>query len=365
MNADTPGKTFPTITAIPWVPAKDVLGGEASDFTPWLQQPANLEVLGAALKLDDLTAVATEHNVLGKRLDILARALDADGEEIPVCIENQYGVSDANHLGRLIAYLAQQERGRAVWVVERAHDAFIAGVRFLNRTSTDEVGYYLVEVRFTPAPNGTYYVHYEVLAAPVEGEGAGRKGSSPALVNPTKVEFLNTVLELIKPELTQAGFPAMNTHARGNYLWMSWPPGLWFRDFAKRLDLRVNKSSAVLALFINRFATKEANVAGAEVLREEIGDLLAATVPVGTEIDWDKHGAGQRKVIRFVLPSEGYEDGDTERVAAWATACCKAVLNVLAEHPIADFAARVEARAPGATLTALPEDPDEDPDDEA
>jgi hypothetical protein len=68
----------------------------------------------------------------------LATATDENGEEIPVCIENQYGVSDGDHLGRLIAYLAQHERGRGVWIVEHAHDAFVAAVRFLNRTSTDD-----------------------------------------------------------------------------------------------------------------------------------------------------------------------------------------------------------------------------------
>jgi hypothetical protein len=93
------------------LPARNVLGGEASDFTPWLHLQDNLDVLGRALGLDDLTAGSTEHNVLGKRLDILASATDEDGQEVPVCIENQYGTSDASHLGRLVAYLAQQERG--------------------------------------------------------------------------------------------------------------------------------------------------------------------------------------------------------------------------------------------------------------
>jgi hypothetical protein len=77
--------------------------------------------LGTALRLEDLRAVTTEHNVLGKRLDILAAATDENGEEVAVCIENQYGMSDADHLGRLIAYLPQHDRGRAVWVVEQAH----------------------------------------------------------------------------------------------------------------------------------------------------------------------------------------------------------------------------------------------------
>lgn len=362
MELQAIGKSFPTITAIPWVTAKEVLGGEASDFTPWLQQAMNLEVLGAALSLDELTAVATEHNVLGKRLDILARALDEDGEEIPVCIDNQYGMSDASHLGRLIAYLAQQERGRAVWVVEKAHDAFIAGVRFLNRTSTDEVGYYLVEVRFTPAPNGTFYVHYEVLAAPVAGEGAGRSGGTGKTINPEKVDFLNAVLDQLKPQLTTVGFGSMNTHARGNYLWMTWPSELWFAEFTKRrVDARVTQSSAVLALYVNAFATKAANVAGAEVLRVEVEDQLRAAVPPETEIEWDKQGSGLRKVVKFVLPDHGYNTSSPEAVSRWLAACLKAVLTVLRDNPIPDFRERVEQRSPGATLNhddVLEEDED-------
>ena len=111
-----------------------------------------------------------EHNVLGKRLDILATALDESGEEVAVCIENQYGMSDPDHLGRLIAYLAQHERGRAVWVVERARDAFVAAVRFLNRTSSDDVGYYLVQVRFTHGTSG-YQVHFSTCRTDRLGEG--------------------------------------------------------------------------------------------------------------------------------------------------------------------------------------------------
>jgi hypothetical protein len=204
-------QTFPVITAVRWLPAKEVLGGEATDFTPWLQQPSSLAILGVALKLEELTAVAAEHNVLGKRLDILATALDENGEEVPVCIENQYGMSDADHLGRLIAYLAQHERGRAVWVVERAHDAFVAAVRFLNRTSSDDVGYYLVQVRFTHGDSGGYQVHFEVLAAPIAWEKGGKKvGVSKKGVNVSKKVYLDSLHGRIRDGLLDAGFSSSN-----------------------------------------------------------------------------------------------------------------------------------------------------------
>ncbi len=40
-----------------WVPARDVLGHEAHDFTPWLA--ANLELLAETLGLDTLELEAT------------------------------------------------------------------------------------------------------------------------------------------------------------------------------------------------------------------------------------------------------------------------------------------------------------------
>lgn len=333
-------KVFPKITPIPWLSAKEVLGGEASDFTPWLQLPDSLEILGAALKLDDLTAIATEHNVLGKRLDILARALDEDGEEIPVCIENQYGMSDADHLGRLIAYLAQQERGRAVWVVEEAHDAYIAGVRFLNRTSTDEVGYYLVKVQFTAAATGGFHVNFDVLAAPLAWEGSGRRGAGggSATVNPEKVAYLEAIHERVRPGLLAAGVPNLNTHPRGSYLWLQWPNTIWFRQWAKRLDIRVTKSAAVVAIFIDGFPSKAANIAAASVIRKQLGDTIENAVPRGTEVIWDAVGSGQRKVIRIELPGQGYESGNPDDAASWAEHCCKAIFASFAENPIDNLA---------------------------
>ena len=74
--------------------------GARSDGT---QQTSILPILGAARKPEELRTLTAEHNVLGKRPDILASGIDENGEEGPVCIENQYGMSDAGHLGRLIA----------------------------------------------------------------------------------------------------------------------------------------------------------------------------------------------------------------------------------------------------------------------
>jgi hypothetical protein len=353
---------FPEISAVQWLPAKAVLGGEATDFTPWLQQPSSLAILGDALKLEDLTAVAAEHNVLGKRLDILATALDESGEEVAVCIENQYGMSDPDHLGRLIAYLAQHERGRAVWVVERAHDAFVAAVRFLNRTSSEDVGYYLVQVRFTHGTSGSYQVHFEVLAAPIAWEKGGKKGGlSKKPVNTSKKTYLDAIHEKIGDALLDAGFSSANTHARGAYLWVRWPLNLWFRSFARRLDIRANRDDMVVAVFVNAFNTKEANTAAIDVLRELYDKLLTDQLPAGSVLNWDVVGTGHRSVVRTELVGAGYIAGDNELAAEWSLAAATTWLNVLEENPIADLEQLVAARVPGAQLG--PGDDEEGTDD--
>ncbi len=352
MHTAAPGPLprFPSISAVQWLPAKDVLGGEASDFTPWLQQPSSMEILGAALKLEELTALAAEHNVLGKRLDILASALDENGEEVAVCIENQYGISDADHLGRLIAYLAQHERGRAVWVVERAHDAFVAAVRFLNRTSSDDVGYYLVQVRFTHGAGGAYQVHFEVLAAPIAWEKGPRKPSSHGPVNVSKKAFLDAVYDKIGDSLLDAGFSSANTHVRGSYLWVRYPLDFWFRPFAKRLDIRVTKNETMVVVYVDGFDTKDANAAGIATLRSRYGESLAAKLPPGSLLEWDIVGSGQRSLVRTTLPNHGYTTGNVDQAAEWALATATTWLETLTASPITDLAQVVASQVAGAQL---------------
>jgi hypothetical protein len=83
LPAATTGR--PVIQAVRWLPDRDVLPREADDFTPWLAD--NLHLLASTLGLESIEKVATESGVGDYRLDILARGVEYDGNEIPVCIE--------------------------------------------------------------------------------------------------------------------------------------------------------------------------------------------------------------------------------------------------------------------------------------
>jgi hypothetical protein len=269
-------------------------------------------------------------------------------------------MSDASHLGRLIAYLAHQGRGRAVWVVEEAHEAYIAAVRFLNRTSTDEVGYYLVQVRFTHGSADSYQVHFEVLAAPIAWERGGKAGGgSTRALNEPKVAYLEAIFQAVKPALLGAGFPSLNTHARGSYLWIRWPSTLWFRRFAPRLDIRVTRTVVMVVVYVRAFPTREANSIAMNVLEARYSDLITARVPEGSVVTWSAGGPGRREAVRIEHAGSGYDDGDPEGAAEWATKVVMGWLGLLHSDPIEDLEQQVQAALPGQQV-APTDDVDDD-----
>lgn len=311
---------WPKISAISWVPASKVLPGEASHFTPWLAE--NLDMLAGALGFEDLVVGGTEVPVYEKRLDILATGVNGDGGETPVVIENQYKMTDHRHLGQLVTYLAQQQRGLAVWVVEAASEAHLAAIEFLNRTSIAEVGYALVQVRFTHAAEG-YQVHFEVLAKPnvfVQG-GPGPKEPGTAVVPVAKKAYLGEILERTRPLLEGAGLKHVRMHTRAAYIEMRFPGGE-LDEWGARLIVRVTQHECSVGVHVSGFDTREENSAALEVVRAVVEphlphDLLAAIT------DWHAGAPGAvSDFVRAVAPGLGYKSGVAENAASWAGAIC-------------------------------------------
>lgn len=95
----------PTIMPLEFVPARQVLAREDAGFTRWLSE--HLEYLEPVLGLASMELVETESLVGSFFLDIRASGMDAQGQTVAVPIENQYGRTDHDHLGKLITYTAQ------------------------------------------------------------------------------------------------------------------------------------------------------------------------------------------------------------------------------------------------------------------
>lgn len=98
---------------------REIWPHEAHSFTPWLARSENMAQLSEAIGYgaEGLEVLKVEENVGSFYADIIAQeTLGADSGL--VLIENQFGPTNHDHLGKIITYAAgQKERVRTVvWI---------------------------------------------------------------------------------------------------------------------------------------------------------------------------------------------------------------------------------------------------------
>ena len=122
------------------VDIKSVWPNESLHFTPWLAK--NLHLLGDAIGMK-LELVQTEKIVGSLFLDILAR--DADTGTL-VAIENLYGWTDVDHLGRLFIYATGCNAPVSILIAEEFAHEHAQTLHQMNEWTKDDVGFYAVKV---------------------------------------------------------------------------------------------------------------------------------------------------------------------------------------------------------------------------
>ena len=82
------------------VDLRDQWKDEAKDFTPWLAEPENIEILSEAIGMD-LEVIGKEEKVGSFSADILCKDINTNRN---VVIENQLEQTDHTHLGQVITF---------------------------------------------------------------------------------------------------------------------------------------------------------------------------------------------------------------------------------------------------------------------
>ena len=152
------------------VTLREAWSHEASEFTPWLAEAENLNVLADTLGLSELVLVNTEHWVGDFKLDILC----TDGEE-PVIIENQLDETDHKHLGQILAYAAGVGAKRVIWIAESFRPEHVAALKFLNENTTEELSFFGVQIELWRIGVSPLAPKFEVVAKPDNWTKAGRE----------------------------------------------------------------------------------------------------------------------------------------------------------------------------------------------
>jgi len=146
------------------VPISEVWKGEATDFTPWLAEEKNIELLSEELGMK-LSVEGVEKRVGSFIADIVC----TDGvDDTTVLIENQTSPSDHRHLGQICTYAGQLKAKKIIWICERVRDEHREAIDWLNEISNNDHSFYAVEIQAWRIGESSPAPKFEVLAQPAQ-----------------------------------------------------------------------------------------------------------------------------------------------------------------------------------------------------
>ena len=140
---------------------KSVWSHEERDFTPWLAEDEHLAALSEAIGRD-LQLERIEVPVGPYWADMLAK--DANGEY--VVIENQFGKTNHDHLGKLLTYGATLGASAVVWIAEQFTEEHRKTLDWLNERTIDSLSLYAVQLEVFKIDESSPAIRFNIISQP-------------------------------------------------------------------------------------------------------------------------------------------------------------------------------------------------------
>lgn len=264
---------------------------EQYDFSNWLAQQENLELINEAIGLT-LSEVEKEVYVGAYRCDLVGKD-ETTGEK--VIIENQLEASNHDHLGKIITYASGLDARVVVWIVKEAREEHRSAIEWLNNNTSVSINFFLIEIHAYKIGDSLYAPKFEVVEKPNgfiktakthAGSGEYNKSQSERL------EFWNRFNEV----LAERGKPFNMRKATTDH-WYNVAIGVSGVSISLTL---VNKDGYVgIELYIND--------------NKELFDYIAESKDeieskMGLKLDWQRLDEKKASRIVYRIPGLNFDD---------------------------------------------------------
>ena len=135
---------------------------EASDFTSWLAQDENLQLLSEEIGID-ISLIQTEASVGKFSVDILA---EEENTGRKVVIENQLEPTNHDHLGKIITYASGFDAEIVIWIVKDVRDEHKQAVDWLNDHTDDKINIFAIRMELWQIGDSPYAPKFYVVSKP-------------------------------------------------------------------------------------------------------------------------------------------------------------------------------------------------------
>lgn len=257
------------ITKITRLKSKDVWQYEDRDLTPWLTD--NIDVIGDVIGIQ-LTNAFREQSTGSFNVDI--KAEDMEGNI--VIVENQFGNSDHDHLGKLITYLSAFEAKTAIWIVEYPRTEHVNAINWLNEGSNGCKFFLLKLEAIQIGESAAAPLLTKIVGPSKESLDLGQVKKEDAERFNLRYSFWEQVLNRAKKK----GLTSFSAISPSKDAWVGATAGIrgmqyvaWVNQYSTRIELRIDRGKG----------SEEENLKILNELKQHADEIEAA---FGTPLQW-------------------------------------------------------------------------------
>jgi len=130
------------------------------EFSDWLVSNKELIEEKIGVELEDLER---EYSIGNYYADIIGRDTNT---EAMVIIENQFGRTNHDHLGKILTYASGVDAKIIVWIAEEFTEEHKQTLNWLNENTDREIGFFGIEAKAVRIGNSPYAIDFDVVVMP-------------------------------------------------------------------------------------------------------------------------------------------------------------------------------------------------------
>lgn len=151
-----------TLARLQKVDLREAWSSESAQFTPWLAQEENLQLLSETVGIE-LELESLEKSVGQFRADILCKDTVSGNW---VLIENQLERTDHTHLGQLLTYAAGLDAVTVVWIAAQFTDEHRAAMDWLNERTDEKIHLFGLEIELWRIGDSPIAPKFNIVSQP-------------------------------------------------------------------------------------------------------------------------------------------------------------------------------------------------------
>jgi len=144
------------------IPLRDAWKHEALNFTNWLADSENLQLLSNEIGID-ISLIKTEASVGKFSVDILA---EEENSNRKIVIENQLESTDHDHLGKIITYASGFDAEIIVWIVKDVRDEHKRAIDWLNENTNEKIMFFAINIELWKIGDSELAPKFNIISKP-------------------------------------------------------------------------------------------------------------------------------------------------------------------------------------------------------